>query len=69
MPLEIYDDKTGTWRKENKEEIMSQQDIEGNHPCEDCWEHARDKGLYVWPLKIPAEKFKRCKCGRMIGVK
>ena len=43
-------------------------DIEGNKPCELCLEEARKHGVYVWPLKIPEERFKRCKCGRMIGV-
>lgn len=68
MPITKYNPETGKWEKETKEEVMEKQDIEGNKPCDLCWEDARDNGIYVWPLKLPPEKFKRCKCGRMIGV-
>ena len=66
--IELYDSVTGTWRKETKEEVMVKRDIEGNHPCEECWESARDSGIYSWPLKISPSNFKRCRCNRMIGI-
>lgn len=63
----VYDYTTELWRRETKEEVMEKQDIEGNKPCDLCWEAARDQGVYAFPL-TEAVTLKRCPCGRMIGV-
>ena len=69
MSFTEYDLITGQWRKRTKTEVMNDVDCEGNRPCEQCWEDARDKGIYAWPLKVNADRFNRCVCGRMIGLK
>lgn len=65
--ITTYNPKTGKWEPESKEDVLKKEDIEGNRPCDLCWESARDQGVYVFPLK-EAVAIKRCPCGRMIGV-
>jgi len=65
--IEIYDPKTNSWRSETKEEVLEHEDIEGNKPCDLCWEQARSNGVYSFPLKNSIV-LKRCPCGRMIGI-
>lgn len=59
----------GSWRKETKEEVMKNYiDLEGNKPCELCWEQARDVGILVIPTKcLIKNKVKRCSCGRYLS--
>lgn len=70
MPVTTYDPTTGKWRKLNKEEVIAESvDIENKHPCDLCWEDARDNGIYAWPIKEECIKaFRRCSCGRVLEV-
>lgn len=58
---------TGEWEPETKEQVMSKTDIENKHPCELCWEAAKD-WMYVWPFR-PDIELLRCQCGRVLGRK
>lgn len=66
MTLKKYNSQTKKWEAESKEEILQKIDIEGNKPCDLCWELARN-GVYSFPLTDKVV-LKRCLCGRMIGV-
>lgn len=67
MSILNYNSKTGKWEPESKEEVLQKEDLEGNKPCELCWEDARDNGVYSFPLTDKVT-LKRCGCGRMIGI-
>jgi hypothetical protein len=66
--ITVYDKITDSWRPQNKQEVMNDYpDLEGFRPCDECWENARDNGVYCWPLNKDPETVKRCKCGRRIA--
>lgn len=45
MKARIYNPTNGKREEETKKQVMAQVDMEGNKPCDLCWEQARDNGI------------------------